>query len=216
MISDNRLREAAKKASDAILASLPDTEHDFSTQYDGKISRIGRKSRLKKTLATAAVVLLVVVIGGVGILTVSPEARAGLESSWCRLTGEDGWPTFINGKDTDNEAKLLYLPTWFPNGYSKISEDKDFATVVYSNDANSITYTCAKQSTDFLCPVECKMHEVTVGTAVGTVYVPVENEMGYIKKTLTFEKGGCLITITADLSEQELIRIAESVKIIDN
>lgn len=214
MISDDRLREAAEKASDAILASLSDTEHDFSAHCDGKISRIGRSSRLKKALSTAAIVLLVIAVGGVGVLTVSPEARAGLESSWCRLTGEDGWPTLINGKDTGENAKLLYLPTWLPDGYAKISEDNDFATVVYMNGTDTITYTCDIQSTDFLCPVECKSHEVTVGTATGTVYVPTENEMGYTKKTLTVEKGGCLITVTADLSEQKLIKIAESVKII--
>ena len=214
MISDNRLREAAEKASDAILASLTDTEHDFRAQYDGNISHLGRKSRLKKALSTAAIVLLAIVFGGIGVLAVSPEARAGLESSWCRLTGEDGWPTFINGKAADDEAKLLYLPTWLPDGYAKISEDNDFATIVYMNGTDTITYTCDTQSTDFLCPIECKSHEVTVGTATGTVYVPTENEMGYTKKTLTFEKGGCLITVTADLSEQELVKIAESVKII--
>ena len=216
MISDDRLREAAGKASDAILASLPDTEHDFPAHCDGKILRIGRKSRIKKALSTAAVVLLVIALGGIGVLTFSPSARAGLESSWSRLTGDDGWSTFINGNDADKEAKLLYLPTWLPDGYAKTSVDEDFATIVYMNGNDAITYTCDTQSTDFLSAVECRSHELAVGTAVGTVYVPVENELGYTKTTLVLEKGGCLITITADLSEQELVKIAESVKITDN
>lgn len=113
MISDNDLKIAAEKASTAILAALPEAEHEFSPEHERKIAAIGRKARLKKVLSA----------------------------------------------------------------------------------------------------VECTSHEVTVGGTTATVYVPVENEFNYTRKTLAFIKGGCLITIAADLDEPELIKIAESVKL---
>ena len=64
-------------------------------------------------------------------------------------------------------------------------------------------------------PASCEFRN-SVGGTTATVYVPVENELYYSKKTLAFIKGGCLITITADLDEPELIKIAESVKISEN
>lgn len=179
MISDNDLKIAAEKASTAILEALPEAEHEFSAEHERKIAAIGRKARLKKALSTAAVILLIIIAAGAGVLTFSPEARAGLESTWNRLIGNDGWPTYINGEEV-NASALIYCPTWLPDGYEKIDENADF------------------------------------GSTTATVYVPVENEYNYTKKTLAFIKGGCLITITADLSEPKLIKIAESVKLSDN
>ena len=50
MISDNDLKIAAKKASTAILAALPEAEHEFSPEHERKIAAIGRKARLKKAI----------------------------------------------------------------------------------------------------------------------------------------------------------------------
>ncbi len=214
MISDNDLKIAAEKASAAILEALPEVEHEFSPEHERKIAAIGRKARLKKVLSTAAVILLVIIAGGVGVLTFSPEARAGLESTWNRLIGNDGWPSYINGET--NTSAIMYRPTWLPDGFEKLNENADFGIIEYRNGLAAITYGCTSSSEDFLSAVECTSHEVTVGGTTATVYVPVENELNYTKKTLAFIKGGCLITITADLSEPELIKIAESVKLSEN
>lgn len=113
-------------------------------------------------------------------------------------------------------ASLPLRPTWMPKGYDIISEEGEFGTIVYMNDTDTVTYTCSKQSEEFMCPVELNSHKVTVNGTAAQILVPVENKFGYVKKTLTMEKDGNFITITADLSEQELIKIAESVKISDN
>lgn len=110
----------------------------------------------------------------------------------------------------------MYRPTWLPDGYEKLNENADFGIIEYRNGTYAITYGCTSSSEDFLSTVECTSHEVTVGGTTATVYVPVENEFNYTRKTLAFIKGGCLITITADLDEPELIKIAESVKISEN
>ena len=215
MISDNDLKIAAEKASTAILETLPEVEHEFSPEHERQIAAIGRKARLKKVLSAAAVILLVIIAGGVGVLTFSPEARAELESTWNRLIGNDGWPSYINGEEASASA-LMYRPTWLPDGYEVLSENADFGIIEYRNGLSAITYGCTSSSADFLSAVECTSHEVTVGGTTATVYVPVENEFNYTRKTLAFIKGGCLITITADLDEPELIKIAESVKLSDN
>lgn len=215
MISDNDLKIAAEKASTAILETLPEAEHEFSPEHERQIAAIGQKARLKKVLSAAAVILLVIIAGGVGVLTFSPEARAELESTWNRLIGNDGWPTYVNGEEASTSA-LVYRPTWLPDGYEKLNENADFGIIEYRKGLAAITYGCTSSSEDFLSAVECTSHKVTVGGTTATVYVPVENELYYSKKTLAFLKGGCLITITADLSEPELIKIAESVKISGN
>lgn len=215
MISDNDLKIAAEKASTAILETLPEVEHEFSPEHERQIAAIGRKARIKKVLSAAAVILLVIIAGGVGVLTFSPEARAELESTWNRIIGNDGWPSYINVEEASASA-LMYRPTWLPEGYEVLSENADFGIIEYRNGLSAITYGCTSSSADFLSAVECTSHEVTVGGTTATVYVPVENEFYYSKKTLAFIKGGCLITITADLDEPELIKIAESVKLSDN
>lgn len=110
MISDNDLKIAAEKASTAILETLPEVEHEFSPEHERQIAAIGRKAWLKKVLSAAAVILLVIIAGGVGVLTFSPEARAELESTWNRLIGNDGWPSYINGEEASASA-LMYRPT---------------------------------------------------------------------------------------------------------
>ena len=129
---------------------------------------------------------------------------------------------FDNHSETPEEPKeeknegLPLRPTWMPEGYDIISEEGEFGTIVYMNDTDTVTYTCSKQSEEFMCPVELKSHKVTVNGIAAQILVPIENKFGYVKKTLTMEKDGYFITVTADLSEQELIKIAESVKITDN
>lgn len=78
MISDNDLKIAAEKASTAILAALPEAEHEFSPEHERKIAAIGRKAPLKKVLSTAAVILLIIIAGGIGVLTFSPRQGRSL------------------------------------------------------------------------------------------------------------------------------------------
>lgn len=82
MISDERLREAARKAEESFLASLPepeDCEATFSPEFERKMKKLIRRTdhpiryRIMKAVACF---LLVVLVGGGSVLALSTEARA--------------------------------------------------------------------------------------------------------------------------------------------
>lgn len=220
MISEERLRISAEEAALSVLESISRFEagrHDFSLNFDLKISRLtgsAFKKIAKKTLRIAAIIAISLSVTCAGVIAVSPEARATVTSYWHKIIGDDGWPTYANdelktdGKTADNR----YCLSWVPDGYELLAEDEDMSTAEYGNGKEFISFSYTSESLDFLSAVECKSYNVCVNGASGTMYVPVENEYDYRVKTLIFEKSGVLFTVSADLSDSDLIKIAENIK----
>lgn len=82
MISEERLREAARQAEKNLLASLPepeDCEATFSPEFERKMKKLVRRTdhpiRYWAQKAVACI-LLTILIGGGSVLAFSTEARA--------------------------------------------------------------------------------------------------------------------------------------------
>ena len=81
MISEERLRTAARAVSQAMIDSLPEPEdchHDFSPEFERKMKKLLRRSRhwgLYQGLKRAACFFLVLLLSGGAFLTVNAEAR---------------------------------------------------------------------------------------------------------------------------------------------
>ena len=222
MISDEMIKNAACEANEAILNSISEDEnynHTFSRDFDRRIAAVGKSansSRSRKILSIAAGIILVLAITGGMVLAISPEARAAVKLSWNRIVGDDGWPTYFCDDIADEDESVSYELTWVPNGYKLVSKDDKFCTIEYRDNDNILTFSYSNSSVDFVSSVKCESHEVEVCGVIGSIYTPVDNDFENSRKTLVFERNDALFILSADLSDDELINIAENIKIIEN
>ena len=139
MISDERLREAARRAEESILASLPepeDCEAVFSARFERKMRKLIRRTAHPiryRVMKAAACFLLVVLIGG-GVLTFNAEARAAF-LGWVREVYSFYFEYHYTGSQKELSQDTIYCPTWVPDGYDLIQEPKAGARVdvIYKN-----------------------------------------------------------------------------------
>ena len=122
MISDERLREAAQKVEESMLASLPDPEEckvppppEIERKIEKRIRRASHPIR-HRVMKAVACFLLVVLVGGGSVLTLSADARA-VFVTWVKEVYETQfiYRFFQTGKETSNDT--VYRPTWVPPNY---------------------------------------------------------------------------------------------------
>ena len=127
MISDERLRKAAQKVEESMLASLPEPEEceaTFSPEFERKMKKLIRRTDhpiSHRIMKAVACFLLVVLVGGGSVLTLSAEARATFVG-WVREVYESYFSYRYTGEDKIAPQNIIFCPTWLPNGYEVISE----------------------------------------------------------------------------------------------
>ena len=145
MISDERLREAARKAEESLLASLPEPEEceaTFSPEFERKMEKLIHRAKhpiRHRVMKAVACFLLVILVGGGSVLTFSIEARAAFVS-WVREVYET--QIFYRFFQTSGEVAddVVYRPTWVPSDYQLLSEtvSDDYSTIIYKNDSDNL------------------------------------------------------------------------------
>ena len=148
MISDERLREAARRAEESILASLPepeDCEAVFYARFERKMRKLIRRTAHPiryRVMKAAACFLLAALIGGGGILTFSTEARAAF-AGWVREVYEsyETWYAYHSTEeDSTASENIRFRPSWIPEGYTEqeVFELSSQTDIHYTNDAGSL------------------------------------------------------------------------------
>lgn len=219
MISDERLREAARKVEESMLASLPDPEEckiPPPPEIEKRTLRTSHPIR-HRVMKAVACFLLVVLIGGGSVLTLSADARAAFVT-WAKEVYETQfiYRFFQTGEETSNNT--LYRPTWIPSDYEMISESilDGASTFVYKNDANElVVFTCFLNTASSVFGVERDGTElysqVLVGGISADLYLdPEEGESNVL--IWIDESKGVIFRISAPFGENELIRMAESIE----
>ncbi len=222
MISDERLREAAREAEEKLLASLPkpeDCEATFSPEYKRKMKKLARRTDhpvIYWVQKAVACILLTILIGGGGILTFSTEARAAFVG-WVREVYENWFVYRFEGENSDAIGDTQYRPTWLPEGYSQtlVPELNDQVNVLYTNeDGNMIIFAYANSSSSLALYAQgdaSKSTKVMVKDIPADLYLEEDDTHS---NCLVWEnsQNSIIYWIIANLPEDTIIQIAESVE----
>lgn len=225
MISDERLREAARKAEESLLASLPEPEEceaTFSPEFERKMEKLIHRAKhpiRHRVMKTVACFLLVILVGGGSVLTFSMEARAAFVG-WARSIYESYETWFVYHFVGDGEftsENSTYRPTWLPDGYVEqevldllgqtdihyVNSDDLLITFGYSDSYEAIKYYVDRDGAE--------LQRVAVGNISADLYLDISGEGPNIL-TWGDDNSRTIFWIIAQEDGDDLIKIAESVK----
>ena len=221
MITDEMLQQAAAKAAEKLNASLPsasECHHQYSNQFERQIQKIVRRTQhpiLYHTLRTAVCLLLMVAFSFSSVLIISVEARTTV-FGWIKEVYESFYVYVFEDKVDTNIAITEYQLDWLPDGYNLVSEQETPVgkVAIYSDSTGeTLSFAYANQSTDvtFLAEgVDYIQHHPDINGVNADVYLsPSQNESNAI--VWIDDNTDTLLYITGYISEDELIRMAESV-----
>lgn len=222
MISDERLREAARQAEENLLASLPKPEEcevTFSPEYKRKMKKLARRTDhpvrywVQKAVAC---ILLTIFIGGGSVLAFSTEARAAFVG-WVREIYEDYFVYYFTGETRNNSENCAFMPSWLPDGYTEsfVSELSGQTIMVFENeDKAQLTFGYSKNLGYWKLYVDIENSEVQqieISGHVADMYS--SNSNGGTKHLIWIDENtDCAFFISANLSEDIIIQIAENIK----
>lgn len=224
MITEEMLREAAEKASEALTAYYerdydPDKPLEIPPEFEKKIERLKRRAKhpvFYKTMNRVASIALAILITGSAWITVDAEARAAVVG-WVKDIYETYFVFRHDGTTDTNAESADYRPTWIPDGYSefKVNASETRTVVIYDNEAGEMirfSFIQDPDETDWFIDVsQAGIKNATVNGNKADLLIaqnPEEaNAIAWISDDTAFY-------VTGFVDENDLIRIAESVKII--
>lgn len=146
-MNEERLKQAARQAGQAIAGSLPEPEdctHAFSLEYQQKMRRLSRRARRpwSRPALRAACMLLVCLLGCGMFLQVNAEAKE-LFLGWVgRLEDRDQHYAFSGPAAEKDSAERYVLPK-IPEGYEAASIE------LTEHDGNMLYYNAQGQVFEF-------------------------------------------------------------------
>lgn len=223
VLTDAALRLALLQAEEAEYARLlpGEREEPVPAQLRRRLRPLlsdptGARRRGRHALArSAAAAALAAAVTAGTVLAVSPEARAWARNLIVEILEEYTTVRFVDDTGTQTGAPGAWAPAWLPEGYELV-EVVDLGQQGYLKYENSssayILLEFSKGNTVY--HIDNEHHtakEVLINGNPG--YLLLANSSGEAS-TLTWadEGSGTSFSLLAELSENELIKIAESVK----
>ena len=226
MISDAALKEAASAVNQAMLDALPNPEnctHVFSPRFERKMRKLIRRVKhpiIYKTLNRVACALIVLILSAGLFLTFHTEARAAVVD-WIKEKVEDFYHYFAPEQGQEAAIPGEYCLGWIPEGYELLfSENVEGSkTEYYRNDAGQIL--------QFHCLYHTSYSSLLVGGGeYDEKYIVTEK----LEASIHLSKGSnnsngivwyvgngnTLLHISANLEEEDLIKIAENAYLQEN
>ena len=221
MIPEDMLRAAAEKSCKIYSDKLEENydanlEHEFSHEFEKKIKKLKYRANhpiLYSSLRRVAVVLLVIFIGSGTWLSVNAEARAAF-FGWVKEIYETYFVYRYEG-EVDNIHQTNYRPTWVPDGYVETlcENDGNAVFVVYSDNAgNVMNFNYTVDPSEPIWFID-RNNSITMQTSINgnaaELFVSTDSNTG--NSIIWSTEDNTSFFISAFLSEEELIRMAESV-----
>ena len=194
------------------------TEHTFSRSFERRMKPVIRRADHPVRYYTARVLtmfLLIVFLGGGGLLTFSAEARASFVT-WVREIQEEWFSYHYEASELPTPTDTMYLPTFIPEGWHEIvaPELGDFVHVIYHSDEGkrliNYSYLIGRQKRVLNFQLEgMSVTKAQVNGMQAELYV--SRSGGPNTLTWTDDIHGIVFWLSGELTDHELLRIAESV-----
>lgn len=225
MIAEDVLRTAAARSSAVYVRYLEqdfdrEHRHEFSPQFEKRIKRICRRANhpfLYKSLQRVASIFLAILLGGAIWLTVDVDARAEF-FGWVKSVYENYIVYRFEPESHPNDSEI-YLPTWLPTGYNKVSSDYsgDTAMICYIGpDEHGLVFSYSTDSTNahwFFDTSVSMVKQVYVNGISADLLISDGSEA--INTIVWMSDHNTVFYISASLPEIDMIKIAESVQKTD-
>ena len=200
----------------------PEYRCEFSPGFEKKIKKLMRRADhpiLYHTLKRIAIILLTLLIVGTVWISIDDDARAAF-FGWVN-DFVDGYFVFHHEEGADNGIKSAdYRPSWLPSGYSEDSVKvfDNETTVRYKNDNGELirfSYVITNEGIDwFFNTSKGYTQSCRVGEYDATLFVSESDDTA---SSLTWAASDDVaFHVTGFVSETDLIKMAESVKMIKN
>lgn len=220
-MNEEELSRAAARAAELLNEALPkpeDCNHTFSPRFRRKMRYLLFRQNhpvLMRGLQSAAVLFLTITILFGSLLTVSTDAREFV-SGWVKTRIETIYHFYYEG-DAAQADSTEYVLGWIPDGYTLVETVEFPGQRIYNYaDADkkwylSFTYSVDSSDADiFLLNADCTQKEVTVNGIPATLYIPLNDDNSPDIIWEDREKG-VLFILTAHVSEDVLIKMAENI-----
>lgn len=219
-MNEEELSRAAARAAELLNEALPrpeDCNHTFFPRFRRRMQRLMFRQKhpvLMRGLQSAAVLFLTITVLFGSLLTVSTDAREFV-SGWVKTRIETIYHFYYEG-DAAQTNSTEYVLGWIPDGYTLV-ETVDFpGERIYGYvDADkkwnlTFSYSADSSGADiFLLNADCAEKEVMVNGLPATLYIPFNDDSPAI--VWEDREKGVLFFITAQVSEDVLIKMAENI-----
>lgn len=219
-MDEEKLTQAAARAAELLSDALPrpeDCNHTFSPRFRRKMRHLLFRQNhpvLTRALQSAAVLFLTITVLFGSLLTVSTDAREFV-SGWVKTRIETIYHFYYEG-DAAQTNSTEYVLGWIPDGYTLVETVEFPGQRIYDYvDANNkwslhFSYSADSSGADiYILNADCTQKEVTVNGLPATLYIPSNDDSpGIIWED---REKGVLFVLTAHVSENILIKMAENI-----
>ena len=218
MITEEMMKQAAKEAGNIITDSLQTQEeyrYEFSKTFENNMENILQKAKHKKRkrlYKQVACYLAIFVVTGSSFLIFNQEARATF-LYWLR--GQyNGYMEYRYTGDGSAKQKA-YVLTYIPEGYYEkdTSEMEGMNIAIYHNDIGNQIAFMSSSGTDAISLFisDENAQEVMVGNIKADYYQAEADDENSVIVWYS-EDRTTIFSISAALSKEEIVKIAESVE----
>jgi len=194
-------------------------EHDFSHDFERRMKKMLRRGRhpvLYRVLRAAACLLLALLLSGCTVLAVSPAAREVFKG-WVREVHDTYFSYQYVGPDQDKQEDLTevsFVPTWLPEGYREAERPQLYGmtNILYESAGKKTAVFGYGPDVSLTVDTEhAEAYEAQVHGHRADLYLH-HQETNRNLLVWTDEATGMFLSISAPVSAEELVRMAESVE----
>ena len=220
-MNEEELSQAAARAAELLNEALPkpeDCNHTFSHRFRRKMRHLLFRQNhpvLMRGLQSAAVLFLTITVLFGSLLTVSTDAREFV-SGWVNTKIETVYHFYYEGNPSQGDSSTEYVLGWMPDGYTLLETvelpGQEIYTYVDADKKWLLTFSYSADSSDadiFLLNADCAEKEVMVNGLAAMLYIPFNDDSPAI--VWEDREKGVLFLITAQVSEEDLIKMAENI-----